>query len=131
MAVTTITPVVLVMDTESADLPDASGTAITAGVDGFSIAATPLSEGYSGNMLIKMFEAGGTAGVVVFNAGVKPPSIRADLGPLSVSMAAGDARMISIEQARYTQADGTITGIITGVSVDDITMTVFRLPRNV
>jgi hypothetical protein len=131
MAVTTITPVVLVMDTASADLPDANGTAIPAGVDGFSIAATALSEGYGGNMLIKLHEVGGTAGVVVFTAGAKPPSMRADLGTLSVSLAASDMKYIVIEQGRFTQADGTITGIITGVSVDDVEMTVFRLPRSV
>lgn len=131
MAVVTITPVVLVMDTESADLPDASTVAITAGIDGFKIAATPLSEGYSGNLLIKLVEAGGTAGVVVFDAGTKPPAIRADLGPLSISMAASDVRYVVIEQARYMQSDGTYTGTVTGTSVDDVEMAAFRLPRNV
>ncbi len=128
MAVVTITPVQLVRETASADLPDASGTAITAGIDGFVIANTI---GFARNVLIKMVEAGGTAGSVDFDAGAKPPAITAGLGPFSVPLAASDVKYVTLESARFTQADGTITGKVSGVSVDDVTMTVFLLPRDI
>jgi hypothetical protein len=128
MAVTDITPVQLVRDTASADLPDASGTSIAAGVDGFNILATV---GYARNVVVRVTEAGATAGTVTFTAGAKPPSIRAGLGDLVVSFAASDVKMISLEQGRFLQADGTIDGVCGGTSVDDFKMAVFLLPRDI
>jgi hypothetical protein len=131
MAVTDITPLALVMDTASADLPDAAGTSIAAGVDGFSIVQTATSEGYGGNLLLKFVEAGADTATVTINAGAKPPSMRADLGDLTFSLAASDVKHIVVEQGRYTQSDGTITGTVAGNSVNDVKMAAFRLPRTV
>lgn len=130
MAVTTITPLALVMDVASADLPDAGDTSVATGADGFSIAATAASEGYGGNLLIKIV-APTNAGTVTFTAGVKPPSMRADLGTLAVTMAADDVKYIVVEQGRFQQTDGTIDGIISGAGADTMLMAAFRLPRTV
>jgi hypothetical protein len=118
------------MDTASADLPDASATAIATGADGFSIAATAASEGYSGNLLIKMVSVTNAASVI-FNAGTKPAAMRADLGSETVTLAADDVKYIAIEQARFIQSDGTYTGTITGAGADTTLMAAFRLPRTV
>lgn len=128
MAVTEIIPVQLVRETASADLPDASGTSIAAGVDGFSIVNTI---GYARNVLVKIVEAGATAGTVVFTAGDKPPAITAGLGSLTVTMAASDVKYVTLEQARFLQDDGTIKGVCAGTSIDDFLMTVFLLPRDI
>lgn len=130
MAVTTVTPLALAMDVASADLPDAGATAVATGADGFSIAATAASEGYGGNLLIKMVSVTNAA-TFVFNAGTKPPAIRADLGTLSVVLSADDVKYVAIEQARYMQADGTYTGTVTGAGADTSLMAAFRLPRTV
>jgi hypothetical protein len=130
MAVATITPLALVMDTASADLPDAAATAVLTGADGFSIAATVGSEGYGGNLLIKMVSVTNAASVI-FNAGTKPPAMRADLGSNTVTLAADDVKYIVLEQGRYLQSDGTYTGTITGAGADTCLMAAFRLPRTV
>jgi hypothetical protein len=118
------------MDTASADLPDAGATSVATGADGFSIAATAASEGYGGNLLIKIV-APTNAGTCTFTAGDKPPAIRAGLGTLAVTMAADDVKYIVVEQARFLQSDGTITGIISGAGADTMLMSAFRLPRTV
>ena len=128
MAVTDITPVQLVRETASADLPDASATSVATGADGFSIVNTI---GFARNVLIKMVETGGNAAAVVFAAGDKPPAITAGLGSLSVTLAANDVKYLSLEQARFLQDDGTIEGTVTGAGADSVSMAVFLLPRDI
>ena len=125
MAVTTITPVQLARETVSADLPDASATNVATGTDGFKILATV---GYARNVLIKFVEGGGGTSVVTINAGDKPPAITAGLGALTVTLTANDVFYLSLEQARFLQDDGTITGT---VDDNDGSMAVFLLPRDI
>ena len=128
MAVTTITPVQLVRETVSADLPDASATSVAVGADGFKIAATV---GFARNVLIKFVETGGNAGSFVIAAGDKPPAITAGLGDLTITFVASDVKYVAIEQARFLQDDGTIQGTVTGAGANSVSMAVFLLPRDI
>jgi hypothetical protein len=108
MALTTIPAVALVLDTVSADLPDASLTSIASAADGFSI--TGLNN-ETRNVIFSALDSG-SASVVTINAGANPPSMRAGLGNLTVTLAASDVKHVAIEAARFMQADGTITGTV-------------------
>jgi hypothetical protein len=129
MAVESITPLELTKDTASADSPDASATAITTGADGFSVVADSIGRGR--NVLMKFVETGGNAGVVVLEAGDKPPSITAGLGDLSITMAANDVKYISVEQARFLHDDGTYKGTVTGAAADTMALEVIVTPADV
>ena len=83
-----------------------------------------------GTLLIKIVSPT-NAGTVTFTAGVKPPSMRADLGTLAISMAADDVKYVVVEAGRFTQTDGTTDGIISGAGADTMLMAAFRLPRTV
>ncbi len=125
MAVTDITPVQLTRETVSADLPDASATSVASGTDGFSIASTI---GFARNVLVKFVETGGGTSVITVNAGDKPPAITAGLGALTITLTANDVKYVALEQARFLQDDGTITGT---VDDNDVSMAVFLLPRDI
>lgn len=45
---------------------------------------------------------------VTIGAGVNPPSLRAGLGDLTVTVPTGTTRYITYESGRHTQADGTV-----------------------
>ncbi|MHC5059190.1 MAG: hypothetical protein ACYTKD_31440 [Planctomycetota bacterium] len=126
MAVTTITPVQLALNTESADLPDASLTAVATAVDGFSIAA-PVG-GFRQSLVIRLNNSGAGTNTVTFTAGTKPAAMHADLGNLTVSLAAADVRMISVDESRFAQSDGTIDGVTQTDA--EILMAAYLLPRN-
>ncbi len=96
------------MDTPSADLPDASLASITAAADGFVINGL---NNETRNVLFSVLDSG-AASVVTINAGVNPPSMRAGLGNLTITLAANDVKHVAIEAARFMQADGTITGTV-------------------
>ena len=104
MATTAITPTPLVMNTVSADLPDASGTAATTPADGWVIDA----DGLNGDRLLLKFLADDTGDTVVIAAGDNPPSHRAGLGSLSIVLAANDVRYVTVEAGRFVQNDGAI-----------------------
>jgi len=105
MAVTTLTPIALALDTASADLPDASGTVAATPADGWSCDVT----GYKANRILFKFLADATGDTVYINAGDYPPAARQGLGAISVVLAASDVRFIVVEAARVMQSDGTIT----------------------
>ena len=105
MADVAVTPTVLVINTASADILDADGVAIAnASANTFAIAAG----GAAGSHLLLKFFDDGSSDTVVILAGDRPPSQRVDLGNLSITMAASDARYIVIETGRFLQDDGTI-----------------------
>jgi hypothetical protein len=108
MAVTTITPTVLALETASADLPDASMTSIATAADGWSIPAANIGKGE--RLIVRMLDSG-AASVVTVNAGSRPVSPRAGLGALTINLAASDVKYIVLDKARHMQTDGTITGI--------------------
>jgi hypothetical protein len=109
VAVTNITPVVLALETASADLPDASMTSISAAADGFSIAAANIGKG---ERVILRFLDSGSASVITIDAGDRPVSPRAGLGALTINLAASDVKYIVLDKARHMQDDGTITGTV-------------------
>ena len=105
MAATTLTPIVLTMDTVSADLPDASGTVAATPADGWTCDVT----GYKANRILFKLLADASGDTVVFNAGDYPPAARKGLGSLSIVLAANDVKFVCVEAARFMQSDGTIT----------------------
>jgi len=104
VAVTEITPTPLVIDTESADLPDASGTVATTPADGWEVDA----KGLSGDRLLFKFLGPAGGDTVTFTIGTNPPAHRAGLGVKAVVLAADDVRFIVVEASRFTQDDGTM-----------------------
>ena len=117
-----VTPTVLVINAESADILDAGGTSITtAATDVFAIAAG----GEAGNHLLLKFLVNGSGATITILAGDRPPSQRVDLGDLDFVLAANDVRYIVIETGRFLQDDGTIRATCTD---DGTTCKAFTLP---
>lgn len=105
MAVTAITPEVLVLATRSSDLPDASGVVATTPAHGWDIADI---SGYHATQILLKFLADASGDTVVITAGDNPPAIRAGVGDLSIVLAASDVRYVVIETSRHMQSDGKI-----------------------
>jgi len=105
MTLVTVTPVVLVLNTVSADLPDAGMTAITHATDGCTI--SDLSGYHATQVLIKLEDSAGAT--VTFQEGDNPPAIRSGAGAaFTVTLTANQVKYIVIELARFMQNDGTV-----------------------
>jgi len=128
MAITVCTPEVLTLDTESADLPDASGTVATTPATGWSIDVS----GYKANRVLLKFLANGTGDTVTIVAGDYPPAARQGLGALSIVLAASDVKFICVESARFMQSDSTYAGKLLATCTDAGTMIwAFILPADI
>jgi hypothetical protein len=125
MSVVVVTPVDLALNTASADLPDASGTAITTGADGFSI-LVGASLDWPGRKVLFKFTDDGSGDTVTINAGDYPPALTQGLGNLAITLAASDVKYIVLEAARFMQSDGNVTGTSSGTGV---LVEAFVLPR--
>ena len=111
MATTAITTELLTVNTRSADLPDAgggSGNGVVADTPADGWAVSPPSGLAFDERLVFRMTADATGDTFVFTAGDRYPAQRADLGNLSITMAASDTRFIAIETSRFLQNDGTI-----------------------
>lgn len=112
MSTTAIACELLVLNTRSSDFPfiagSGSGNAIVASstTDGWVI-SPPSGKTFDEHTLF-IFGSDGTGGSVVFKAGDRYPAQRADLGDMTVTLAANDGRVIAIETSRFLQNDGTI-----------------------
>jgi len=110
MALTEVTPTVLVLNTPSASLLDAAMTAITHAVDGCTIPITTepdLSTYHATQVLIKLEDSAGCT--VTFQEGDNPPAIRSGSGAaFTVALGANEVKYIVIELARFMQDDGTV-----------------------
>lgn len=107
MTAVVLTPTQLVLNTVSADLPDATSTAPdgTTAADGLWI---PAASQNGDALYIRIVETGSTTDTVLIKAGDRPPSQRAGLGDLSISLASGDVKSLVIETARFLQDTGQI-----------------------
>lgn len=123
MATTAITPTSLVLNTESADILDANGDVATTPTDGWVI--TPADPGR--RLTLLKFLADATGDTVTIVAGDRPPSQRAGLGNLTITLAASDVRYIVVEKARFLQDDGTYLATCTDAGT---TCKAFDLPQN-
>ena len=112
MATTAITCELLAINARSADLDPVNG-----GGSGNGIVATTPSDGWvisppSGRQfgstcrLTLGVDASGDTFTVL--AGDRYPAQRADLGNITVVLAASDVRYVDLETARFLQNDGTI-----------------------
>jgi hypothetical protein len=125
MAVAVVSVVDLAMNTVSADLPDASGTAITVGADGATIAAGGTNGWPGRKFLVKITDDGG-ADTMTIEAGDYPPAATSGLGALTFAMAASDVFYIVLESARFMKSDGKIK--ITSTGTGNL-IEAFALPR--
>lgn len=131
MSTTAIACELLVLNTRSADLPDAgggSGNGIVATTPSDGWVISPPSGQVLGERLVIRFTADATGDTFVFTAGDRYPAQRADLGPMSIVLAASDTRFISIETSRFLQNDGTI--IVTCTDTGSA-LTALMLPKAV
>lgn len=130
MATTAITCELLSLNTRGEDNPDGadgSGTANgldpTSAADGWAV-SPPSGLAFDERLIFRLTVT--TAATIVFTAGDRYPAQRADLGNLSITMAANDSRMICVETARFLQNDGTI--VITGTNTTD-RVQAYMLPK--
>jgi hypothetical protein len=130
MSTTAIAAELLVLNTRSADLPfiagSGSGNAIvaTTAADGWVI--SPPSGMQMDERLVLILGSDGTGGTVTIQAGDRYPAQRADLGNLTITLAANDGRVLYIETSRFLQNDGTIVAI---PSTTGLVMTAVFLPK--
>ncbi len=132
MTVTAIAMEQLTLNTRSADLPFIAGSGsanaivATSTTDGWVI--TPPSPAALGELDVFILGSDGSGGTVVFKAGDRYPGQRVDLGDLTITLAANDGRVVSVETSRFLQNDGTMTVI---PSTTGLVMTAVRLPKGV
>lgn len=112
MSTTAIACELLTINTAGADMPDAgggvgNGIVATTPSDGWVI-SPPSGETFGNTRLFFRLTVDGSGDTFVFLAGDRYPAQRADLGNLSVVLAASDSRMFVCETSRFLQNDGTI-----------------------
>lgn len=122
MATTAITPTELVINTASADILDGDGDAATTPADGWVIAAA----GLGGDRLLLKFLADASGDTVTIVAGDRPPSQRAGLGDLEITLAASDVKYVCVEASRFLQDDGSIHATCTDAGT---TCKAFIIPK--
>ena len=129
MAVTAITSELIALNTRSSDFPfiagSGSGNAIvaTSTTDGWEI--SPSSGSQFDERMVCIFGSDGSGGTVVFKAGDRYPAQRADLGDLTIPLAANDGRVVVCETSRFLQNDGTIVVV---PSTTGLVITVVQMP---
>jgi hypothetical protein len=111
------------------DLPTGVGTATPAGTtvvqaNGANIAAIKDAA----RLVVRLTQTSGAPVVATFKAGVNPPAVRKGIGDLAVSVPAttGDV-MVTLESARFLQADGSINVDFAAGYVGKIS--VMRVPK--
>lgn len=105
MAVTNVTPVVLVLDTPSASTTDAAGGAVAATpADGWDVDV----HAYKSNRILLKFFGDASGDTAYITAGDNPPAPRAGLGNITVTLAANEVKYVAVETARVMQSDGKI-----------------------
>ena len=130
MATTAIATELLVLNTRSADLDPVNGggtgngKVATTPTDGWVI--SPPSGLAFDDRLLLTFGADASGDTVTILGGDRYPAQRADLGNMTITLAASDVRYVSIETSRFLQNDGTI--LVTCVDAGT-TCTAVMLPR--
>jgi len=126
MANVTIPVTTLTKNTLSADLLDGAQVIAVPAADTFTI-TLPTGQRPS-QMFLAVYGDDNGAATVTFNAGDNPPSVQAGGGALALTVTNGLAYVFCLDQSRFTQSDGTITGTVTTKSVE---MGVFFLPDTI
>jgi hypothetical protein len=131
MATTAIATELLVLNTRGNDNPDgADGSAGSQGIvattptDGW-VVSPPSGLAFDDRLFFRLV-ADGTGDTVVFTGGDRYPAQRADLGNMSVVLAASDVRMIAVETSRFLQDNGTIVVTCTDAGTR---LQAYMLPR--
>ena len=123
MATTAVTCELLAVNVRGNDHTDVGaehgkGTVATTPADGWVL--SPPSGLQFDERLVLLCAADATGDTITVLAGDRYPAHRADLGNLSIVLAAWDLRMVSIETSRFMQNDGTIlmTAVDAGTTID-------------
>lgn len=130
MSTTAITCEELTLNDDNSDFPfiagggSANAIVATSTTDGWVI-SPPSGKTFDERLLI-ILGSDGTGGDVVFQAGDRYPAQRADLGNLTITLAANDGRCVPIETSRFLQNDGTIVAI---PSTTGLVLTAVMLPK--
>lgn len=124
MATTAVACELLVFNTLGQDHTDVGaehgkGTVAVTPADGWTI-SPPAGETFGNQRLVFLVAADATGDTITFLAGDRYPAQRADLGNLTVTLAAWDLRLVTIETSRFLQNDGTIlaTCVDAGTTID-------------
>lgn len=103
-----ITETDLAADVKGADLIGSGSDLNT--TETFDIAVSNRTD----ELVLVLEEQDGAAATVTIDAGDEPPSMRAGLGALTITLAANDLRLLQLSGGRFIQSDGKITGSVTG-----------------
>jgi len=128
MATTAITVERLTLDAISTDFPVAgsgSGNNIVATTPSDGWVISPESGGNLDDKIIIRLVADGSGDTVTVTAGDRYPAQRADLGNLTLTLAASDVVYVTIEMSRFMQNDGTV--IVTATDAGTV-LTAMGLP---
>ena len=128
MATTAVTCELLAVNVRGTDHVDVGaehgkGVVAVTPTDGWVI--SPPSGQQFDERLVLLIAADASGDTITFLAGDRYPAQRADLGNLSITMAASDVRYIAIESSRFLQNDGTILVTCTDTGT---TLTAVMLP---
>lgn len=109
MAVTPVTAELLTLNTRSTDFINSGGGTLNNIVgdtsDGWEV-QPPTGEVLGEHLFFRLVADGGGTVTVVFKAGDRYPAQRADLGDMTITLAASDERFITVESSRFLQNDG-------------------------
>ena len=128
MATTAITVERLTINAISTDFPTAgsgSGNNIVATTPSDGWVISPESGGNLDDKIIIRLVADGSGDTVTVTAGDRYPAQRADLGNLTLTLAASDVVYVTIEMSRFMQNDGTV--IVTATDAGTV-LTAMGLP---
>ena len=130
MATTAIATELLVLNTAGANLVDAgggsgNGIVATTPTDGWII-SPPTNETFGNGRLILRLTVDGSGDTFTIVGGTRYPAQRADLGNMTVVLAASQSKFIVIETSRFLKTDGTI--LITATDAGSVVMAEM-LPR--
>lgn len=123
MSTTAVTCEALALNTRGNDHTDVGaehgkGVVATTPTDGW-VLSPPSGQSFD-ERLVLLVAADATGDTITVLAGDRYPAQRADLGNMSIVLAAWDLRLIAIETSRFLQNDGTIllTCVDAGTTID-------------
>ena len=130
MTVTAIATELLVLNTRSSDLAgvgggSGNGIVATAVADGW-VVSPPSGQQFDERLFFVLY-SDATGDTFTFKAGDRYPAQRADLGDMTVVLAALDERHIVIETSRFLQNDGTIN--VTSLDIGSA-LTALMMPKS-
>jgi len=126
MADEAVTATALASAVAGADMLTAAGNTVE--VDAANVGVITTGPGGGRKGVLILYENGGGAATATVAAGADPPSLRAGIGALEISVPSGDCIATVLETARFLQANGTIR---VTVATNNVHMTWLEIPDTV